>query len=85
MFLNEMPQVRKAGSMMRLGLYSFCVVSFLNYLVPVLIGRMGDWIFLLSWLMSVGIVSVVVRFLASLTSEQRSYMRRYGFALRRPC
>ncbi len=80
MFLNEMPQVRKAGSMMRLGLYSFCVVSFMNYLLPVLIGRMGNLIFAASWLLSVGIVAVVLKFLAGLTPEPGRYLRRYGFA-----
>ena len=80
MFLNEMPQVRKAGSMMRLGLYSFCVGSFMNYLLPVLIGRMGNLIFAASWLLSVGIVALVLRYLAGLTTDKGRYLRRYGFA-----
>jgi hypothetical protein len=80
MFLNEMPQVRKAGSMMRLGLYSFCVVSFLNYLIPVLIGRMGTLIFILSWSVSVAAVGFVIYFLSRLTPDPARYVRRYSLA-----
>jgi hypothetical protein len=80
MFLNEMPQVRRAGSMLRLGLYSFCVVSFLNYVVPVLLGVMGPWVFVLSWALSAAVVWYVVRALGRLTPDPRGYLRRFGFA-----
>ena len=74
MLLNEMPQIRRAGYRLRLGLYAFCVISFLNYFVPVLIGRMGGWVFLLSLSLSAGVVWLVAGRLAG-SGEDRKTVR----------
>jgi hypothetical protein len=80
LFANEMPQLRRAGSMMRLGLYAFCVVSFLNYLLPVLIGRMGGLIFIAGWLSALVITAALVKHLSKLTSDPRRFIWRYSWS-----
>ena len=65
MFLNEMPQVRRLGHRWRLGLYAFCVISFLNYFVPILVGRMGGWVFTLALVLSAAFVWTVADRLAA--------------------
>jgi len=49
---NEFPQAKRWGPSLRLALYAFCLASYLIYLVPVLLGRMGDWVFTLSLALS---------------------------------
>lgn len=63
MVLNEMPAVRAAGNRLRLGLYAFCLATLMIYLVPLVIGRMGDLVFLLSMAVTAAILWLVVRML----------------------
>jgi hypothetical protein len=64
MIANEMPQVKRLGSRMRLGLYAFCVVSYLNYLLPDIIGRMGWGTFSIAWLLTVMITYRMIKVVA---------------------
>jgi len=70
MLINEMPQVQKAGFKMRLGLHAFCIMSFLNYLIPVLVGRMGDWTFALAVILTGVITFYLIRYLIRLMPEE---------------
>jgi hypothetical protein len=64
MVVNEVPRVRQAGYRLRLGLYAFCVLSFLTYFVPILLGRIGGGVFLVSLGAAAAIVWVVANWLA---------------------
>ena len=64
MVINEVPHIRNAGYPLRLGLYGFCVFSFLAYFVPILLGRIDGWVFLLSLLLSAALVWLVAGWLA---------------------
>lgn len=70
LILNEMPQIRKVAHEIRLALYSFCVCSFLIYLIPIIIGRMGNAIFIFSVFISAVIVWFVSGFLVSSGSDK---------------
>lgn len=79
MFLNEMPQIRRVGATMRIGLYTFCLVSFLNYFLPVLIGYMNGWIFAAAWVLSLILSAGLVHLLANFTPQPQQARVRLGW------
>ncbi len=65
MAVNEVPRVRRLGHPLRLGLYTLCVLSFLTYFIPILVGRIDGRVFLLSLVVSAVLVWPVAGLLAS--------------------
>jgi hypothetical protein len=78
MGLNEAPRMRRAGYSLRLGLYGFCVLSFLIYFIPIVLGRIDGWVFLLSLLMSAAVVWQVTRWLAPGTGQSADRSRLFA-------
>jgi hypothetical protein len=79
MLINEVPQIRHAGHRLRLGLYAFCLVSFLNYFVPILLGRIDGVVFVLSLLLSAAVAWRVADWLSP-SGEARPVARVRMFA-----
>lgn len=70
MAINEVPWIRRAGYRLRLGLYGFCVLSFLTYFVPILVGRIGASVFLLSLVVSAAVIWLVAGWLVPPDTER---------------
>ena len=45
---NELPQFHRLGPVVLVGLYSFALTSYLAYLLPVLLGHLRPWMFLVA-------------------------------------
>ena len=75
MFINEVPAVRRRGYRLRLGVYALCVLSFLTYFIPIVVGRIGGWVFLLSLVTSAALVWVMTRWLVSREEPDRRAAR----------
>ncbi len=69
LIVNEMPQIRKYGHRLRLGLYAFCLASYMIYLVPILVGSMGPFVFVLSLALAGIMVWIVAGILARGTED----------------
>lgn len=80
LLVNELPRVRQAGHGLRLGLYALCVLSFLNYFVPILLGRIDGVVFALSLLLAAALVWRMADLLAAPEGARRAAMQRRLFA-----
>jgi hypothetical protein len=76
MIMNEMPQIRRFGHRLRLGLYSFCMSSFMIYFLPIFVGFMNMPIFILSLAVSGGLVWRLAARLADGAADPRAEQRR---------
>jgi hypothetical protein len=64
MAVNEVPRIQRVGYPLRLGLYAFCILSFLNYFIPIVLGRIDAQVFLMSLVLSAMLVWPVAGLLA---------------------
>lgn len=59
MLANELPKVQKLGLMVRVVLFSICVMSYFAFFYPILMGHVGWVPFWLGFLSSAGILALV--------------------------
>lgn len=76
MVVNEVPRVRRTGYPWQFALYGFCVLSFLIYFIPVMLGRIDGWVFLLSLLSAATVVWLVTGPLVPPGPGRRAERRR---------
>ncbi|HRY30498.1 MAG TPA: DUF2914 domain-containing protein, partial [Elusimicrobiota bacterium] len=74
--MNEFPLLRRNSHRLRLALYAFCVCSYLIYLVPILVGRLGGWVFGASVAISVGLLWSMAGLLTRREPARRKAQRR---------
>jgi hypothetical protein len=78
MVLNELPQIRRLGFRLRLGLYTFCLATLSIYLVPLLLGHMGHGVFVLSLGLTAAMVAALAFLLARWDPHPRRALPRLG-------
>lgn len=79
---NEMPQFRKYGTPLRVGLFSLCLVSFFLIVVPILVGHVGPWTFVLTLSLSLLVFRIIYKAFVknlriNLVEAKRSLRRPY--------
>lgn len=83
LLLNELRPFENYGTLLRMGLFSLCLLSYFTYLVPMLVGRLGTLPFLGSIAASSVCAAGLTWWLYSRLPERRSAVRRtfvYPFA-----
>ena len=60
---NELPRFRQLGPVIRIGLFSLCVTLYFASLLPVLLGRVGWWVFTLAVALGSGSIYGLLRVL----------------------
>ena len=67
---NEFAKQYYTRLYLQISLFFLCLFSFLIFFVPLLLGQMGDMIFVLSGVLSLGIIGLFLRFLAQLVPDR---------------
>lgn len=73
---NEVPRFRRLGGMVRFGLYSFCLTSYLAYLLPVLMGFMYPGLFVVAACVASLLLFVIFKLLQRRVAGDRELLRR---------
>ena len=68
---NELERFRKLGPVMRMALWSFALVSYFSYLLPVLFGFLSAWIFMLAVAIAATLTWAAWRLGAKITPDPR--------------
>lgn len=73
---NEAPRFRQLGPVVRVGLFSFCVTSYFAYVIPVLIGFLSAWLFVIAALLGTAVSFGLYRLVKAWSGEPALALRR---------
>lgn len=73
---NELPQFRRYGPVVRYALLSFCLVSYFATLLPVLVGKVRPWMFLVASAVTLAAVGGLFWLYTRWGPERRSLLAR---------
>ncbi|MCB0412279.1 MAG: DUF2914 domain-containing protein [Bdellovibrionales bacterium] len=71
---NEFQKFKSQGYFLKFALFALCIISFLIYFVPILLGHVGTLAFLLSFALSVAFFYWVFQFLKKRTPDSQLLM-----------
>ncbi|RKH17466.1 DUF2914 domain-containing protein [Corallococcus sp. CA047B] len=72
---NELPRFRQLGPVIRVALFSLCVTLYFASLLPVLLSRVGWWIFTLSVALGSGSIYGMLRVLKRWRPDEKALLR----------
>ncbi|MCY1034871.1 DUF2914 domain-containing protein [Corallococcus sp. BB11-1] len=72
---NELPRFRQLGPVIRVALFSLCVTLYFASLLPVLLSRVGWWIFTLSVALGSGSIYGMLRLLKRWRPDEKALLR----------
>lgn len=75
---NELPSLRRLGPVVRFALFSFCITSFLAYLLPVVAGRLSRLFFFLAAGSALAIAAGVAHLIGRWAEDRRLGLKRAG-------
>ena len=73
LFLNEARPKKISKHVLRNALFSLCLISYLNILVSILVGSIGEWVFFLAIAAAYGVQYVFFRFLKYKLEERKDW------------
>ncbi len=76
LLMNEHPRFHRLGPVVLFGLYAFALTSYLAYLLPVLLGHLRPWMFLVASGLSLGPILVLARLMARWGEDRARAFRR---------
>jgi len=76
LLINEHPRFHRLGPVVLFGLYSFSLTSYLAYLLPVLLGRLRPWMFLVASALSFVPIVLLARWMARWGEDRRLAFRQ---------